>query len=134
MPFVELNAEFTEDMLVDLMPPSKTDRFFEALFGDASEGSYDISLKYKSSAPQKLEFEFHLTPKPGKCLACNLTYGLPTVFARHPVIDIKGMVVKIAQRLDDRVKVDRWYCGETVERTPDLHIIPLVLEVTGPAP
>ena len=68
---------FTEDLLKKLMPPEKTDQFFEALFGDADEGAYEISLAYKGGTTQKFEFEFHLTPKPGKCLACNLTYGLP---------------------------------------------------------
>jgi len=134
MPPLELDALFTENRLKRLLPHEKTDQFFEALFGDASAGAYDINLGYKSGTAQQIEFEFRLTPKPGKCLACNLTYGLPNVFARHPVIDIEGLVEKIALQLDNQVKIDRWYCGETIERTPDLHVIPLYLEITRSGP
>ena len=125
----ELSTLFTQDLLTELCPPEKTDQFFEALFGDAAEGAYQIHLEFKGGTPEKLEFEFHLTPKPGRCLACNLTYGLPDVFARHPVIDIKGMAEKIVQQLGAQVKTGHWYCGQTTERTPDLHTIPLFLEL-----
>ena len=134
MPPVELSELFTKTRLERLMPPETTDQFFEALFGDAAEGAYQISLEFKHGTPEKLEFGFHLTPKPGKCLACNLTYGLPNVFSRHPVIDIKGLAVKIARELGGQAKIDRWYCGETIEQTPDLHVIPLFLEVSQPDP
>ncbi len=134
MPPAELSTLFTRDRLKELWPPEKTDQFFEALFGDAAEGAYKIHLEFKDGTPEKLEFEFHLTPKPGRCLACNLTYGLPNVFARHPVIDIKGTTVKIARQLGEHVQIEQWYCGATIERTPDLHIIPLFLEVVPAAP
>ncbi len=134
MPTAELATLFTKDLLQEILPPEKTDQFFEALLGDAAEGAYDISLEFKGGTPEKLEFEFHLTPKPGKCLVCNLTYGLPNVFARHPVIDIKGIVGKIVQQLGKHVQIGHWYCGATIERTPDLHIIPLFLEVVPSAP
>ncbi|MCP3954389.1 MAG: pancreas/duodenum homeobox protein 1 [Desulfobacterales bacterium] len=131
---MELSNLFTADRLNKLMPPEKTDKFFEALFGDAAEGAYEIGLDFRQGSPEKLEFEFQLTPKPGRCLACNLTYGLPNVFARHPVIDIKGIADKVAQHLGAQFQIARWYCGETIERTPDLHVIPLVLEITQPDP
>ena len=134
MPPVELSSLFTEGLLKRLLPPEKTDQFFEALFGDAAEGAYNIRLEFKRGTPEKLEFEFHLTSKPGKCLVCNLTYGLPNVFSRHPVIDIEGIVGEIAQQLGEHVRIEHWHCGETIERTPDLHIIPLFLEVAPPAP
>ncbi len=35
---------FTEDRLASIFPAERTDDFFEALFGDAEEGSYDIEL------------------------------------------------------------------------------------------
>ena len=127
----ELSDLFTRNLLDTLMPPERTDQFFEALFGDASEGTYDISLEFKQGASERLEFEFHLTSKPGKCLACNLTYGLPNVFLRHPVIDIKGIAEKVEAQLDSRIRIDRWHCGETIERTPDLHVIPLYLEINN---
>jgi len=130
MPMPELSSVFDQALLNKFMPPETTDQFFEALFGDANEGAYDISLAFRQGTPARLEFEFHLTSKPGKCLACNLTFGLPNVFARHPVIDIKGLTEKIASQLNGLYKIDRWYCGDTRERTPDLHVIPLYLDIT----
>jgi len=130
MSAAEFSRMFDQTLLNDLVPPETADQFFEALFGDADEGAYNISLAYRQSTRERLEFEFHLTPKPGKCLACNLTYGLPNVFARHPVINIKGLTEKIAAHLDGTYKIDHWYCGETIEQTPDLHIIPLYLEIS----
>ena len=35
---------FTPECLTDLFPPQRTDDFFDALFGDAEEGAYDIRL------------------------------------------------------------------------------------------
>jgi len=130
MPMPELSSVFDQALLNRLMPPETTDQFFEALFGDANEGAYNISLAFRQGTPERLEFEFHLTSKPGKCLACNLTLGLPNVFARHPVINIKGLAEKIAPQLNGLYKIDRWHCGDTMERTPDLHVIPLYLDIT----
>lgn len=134
MQTTELAALFSEDWLQQHMPPEKTDQFFEALFGDAAEGAYDIALAFVQGTPEKLEFEFQLTPKPGRCLACNLTYGLPEVFARHPVIDVRGLTVEIARRLGADLRVAHWHCGGTIERTPDLHAIPLFLEIAPSDP
>ena len=128
----ELTDLFDKAQLEKLLPPERTDQFFEALFGDAGEGAYDISLAFCRGSAKALEFEFQLTSKPGKCLACNLTYGLPNVFARHPVIDIKGMVSTIGEHLEGKAHIDEWYCGETVERTSDLHVIPLYLKLSQP--
>ncbi len=125
----EMPVVFSRDLLDTLMPPEKTDQFFEALFGDASEGAFDIRLDFKKGAANQLAFEFRLTSKPGKCLVCNLTYGLPNVFMRHPVINVNGIVKEIESRLDDRVEIDRWYCGETIERTADVHVIPLFVDL-----
>ena len=134
MPTTEFSALFTEDWLQHILPPEKTDQFFDALFGDAAEGAYDIALAFKQGSPDKLEFEFQLTPKPGRCLACNLTYGLPEVFARHPVINVKGLAADIARRIGSHIRIAQWHCGETVEYTPDLHAIPLVLEIAASGP
>ena len=133
MSAAELSSMFDQAQLNRLVPPETTDQFFEALFGDADEGAYNISLAFRQGTPERIEFEFHLTSKPGKCLACNLTYGLPTVFARHPVINIKGLTEKIAAQLEGLYNIDRWYCGETEERTADLHVIPLYLEISPAA-
>ena len=85
---------FSRTTLRQLFPPQRTDAFFDALFGDASEGAYDIELSFDGYDPhaKTLRFLLNLRERPGCCLACNLTYGLPEVFARHPVIDLKGMV------------------------------------------
>ncbi|MEZ4602550.1 MAG: hypothetical protein R2861_03820 [Desulfobacterales bacterium] len=34
---------------------------FDALYGDAAEGAYNIALKFKEHTADKLIFEFHLT-------------------------------------------------------------------------
>ncbi len=66
-------------MMSNLFPKDRTNDFFEALFGDAEEGSYDISLAYAGDNGNTVNFELQLRQRPGCCLACNLTYGLPQV-------------------------------------------------------
>ena len=84
------------------------------------------------------EFEFMVTPlvfnlelhqRPGKCLACNLTYGLPSVFARHPVIDIQGVVRQVDQMLQDRARCIDWQLGNTREIKRGLHTVPLIIHL-----
>lgn len=111
----------------NLFPSDRADQFFEALFGDASEGSYDISLEFQGQGENSLFFEFHLKQRPGKCLSCNLTYGLPEVFSRHPVINIKGIVSAINQSLNVNVRCSRWELGSTRNISRELHIIPLTI-------
>ena len=118
---------FDQATLEDIFPRDRADAFFEALLGAASEGAYDINLKFKDKLDDRLDLEFHLEQRPGKCLACNLTYGLPQVFARHPVIDIKGLVEKINGRLNGTEKCVDWKLGATREISKQLHIIPLTL-------
>ena len=118
---------YTEDTLATLFPPSRTDDFFEALFGDAEEGSYDIELRYVDDNGEAVELELALIQRPGKCLACNLTYGLPTVFSRHPIINVPGLadgVAGIAGRA-----ASSWSLGATREHSRTLHSIPLVIEL-----
>ena len=69
--------------LESVFPPERTEAFFDALFGGAEEGAYDIVLVCRSEGEGKAELAFELHQRPGKCLACNLTYGLPQVFQRH---------------------------------------------------
>ncbi len=52
----------------------------------------------------RLHFDLQLKERPGKCLACNVTYGLPQVFTRHPVIDLKGVVREIETLLNGSAK------------------------------
>jgi len=121
---------FTPEVCAELMPADTADRFFDALFGDASEGSYDLELSYRSSDSETLVFDILLHERPGHCLACNLTYGLPEVFSRHPVININGIVEKIDDMLDERQKTGDWKLGATTQRSQALHSIPLLIEIS----
>ncbi len=120
-------AILSQELCVKLFPENVADQFFEALYGDMEEGAYDIHLKFKKQYRDRLEFEFHLKQRPGKCLACNLTYGLPKVFSRHPIIDINGLVQKIEQLLDNQVKCTGWHLEATREISKELHVVPLLI-------
>jgi len=123
---------FTPEKLKQLFPESVADEFFEALFGDVSEGAYDISLVFEDDPDGRLLLQFHLKSRPGKCLRCNLTYGLPEVFSRHPVINVKGLVKNIQSLLDGSGEIDRWergrYPGGDV---PTFMSLPLTLYLKG---
>ncbi|HDO31062.1 MAG TPA: pancreas/duodenum homeobox protein 1 [Desulfobacteraceae bacterium] len=118
---------FSEDTLETLFPAQRTNDFFEALFGDADEGAYDIKLSFQEydEGASMLRFYLDLYERPGCCLVCSLTHGLPEVFSRHPVIDIKGLVADIEQQLDGRVRCVDWKLGTTQQRGKSLHSIPL---------
>ncbi len=116
---------FSTNVLRTLFPDDLSDRFFEALYGDAEEGAYDIYLVYSNYDEGRLQFEFHLKQREGKCLACNLTYGLPNVFARHPILNIKGLVQEIEKLMDNQYKCARWQLGKTFEVSSILHTMPL---------
>lgn len=120
---------FTRDALDRLFPATRADEFFEALLGDAAEGAYDIGLAFKGYEPEerRLNFEVQLRERPGKCLACNVTYGLPQVFSRHPVINIKGLVEDVERLLGDGVKCNGWSLHHTQTVARDLHVIPLTM-------
>ncbi|MCF8105597.1 MAG: pancreas/duodenum homeobox protein 1 [Desulfohalobiaceae bacterium] len=127
------SANFDETSLSAIFPPEKTRDFFEALFGNDAEGAFDIRLSFKDRLDDQLHFEFELHERPGKCLSCNLTYGLPEVFSRHPVIDVKGIVSQIDARLPDASCVD-WKLGTTREESDRLHCIPLLVTVKPQEP
>ncbi len=118
---------FTQEKLQELFPAERSDDFFDALFGDAAEGAYDISLRFKKHIPEQqlLQLELHLHERPGKCLACNLTYGLPEVFSRHPIINIKGVVNDVERLLAGRASCASWQLGRTQSVSKSLHVIPL---------
>jgi hypothetical protein len=122
---------FTQDVLNGLFPAERADQFFEALFGDAQEGAYDISLGFKGYDRKKnrLLFEFQLNQRPGKCLACSLTYGLPEVFSRHPVIAMKALMQAINTLLDGQARCEGWSLGNTRPASERLHLIPLSLNL-----
>jgi hypothetical protein len=125
----ELKDIFTQDDLEMLFPAGRADSFFEAMLGDSEEGAFDLGLAFKAHRGNELHFEFQLRQRPGKCLACNLTYGLPQVFKRHPVIDVGGLTAEIANRLDGKFQCGEWELGATRELSRELHVIPLVLSL-----
>jgi hypothetical protein len=120
---------FSEETIKQILPDNLADQFFDALYGDSSEGAYNIGLFFKEQKDNMLFFEFHLTQRPGKCLRCNLTYGLPEVFSRHPLINVKGLVEKIDEQLNGQGKCGDWKLGQTIEVSNDLHIIPLIINL-----
>jgi len=118
---------FTEEKLESVFPAERSDNFFEALFGDAEEGSYDIALGYAGTRGDALNFELRLNQRPGKCLACNLTYGLPQVFSRHPIINVQGIADAVAEATGKEKA--SWELGATQEVNNKLHIIPLMIQL-----
>jgi len=126
---------FNSATLDRLFPPERADQFFDALFGDASEGAYNIRLGFVGHDPKRdtLQFELQLLQRPGKCLACNLTYGLPEVFSRHPIINIKGLTKEIDAILAGRKTCAEWRLGATRSVSKELYSIPLEIKLQGPA-
>ena len=122
---------FTEEVLTELLPPQRSDEFFEALYGDRDEGTYDISLacKHYDAALKELSFELQLHQRPDKCLACKLTYGLPEVLSRHPLINIPGMVQKIVRLLGNDIQCLGWELGRTQTPAANMHSIPLTIRL-----
>ena len=125
----QLHDKLTPEILRNLMPSSRSDEFFEALYGDAAEGAFDISIVYKgySAEEHKLTFELELRERPGKCLACNLTYGLPQVLKVHPVINLKGFVENLNRIVGDLGVCSSWSLAKTRPINNSLHTIPLVV-------
>lgn len=124
------SAAFTSDCLNSLFPQERTDAFFDALFGDAEEGAYDIRLTCDTTqepAEGELRFYFELHQRPGRCLVCNLTYGLPQVFERHPIIDLTGVVGELATLAGWNLEEVWWRMGATESISNAFHRIPLVL-------
>ena len=76
--------------------------------------------------------ELRLHERPNRCLACNLTQGLPQVFARHPVIDLKGLVEAIGGLLGGAMVCGEWQLGRTIQKSRSLHCLPLQISVRQP--
>ncbi len=125
---------FKQPILDEIFPSNRADRFFAALLGDASEGAYDITLTYAGETDDQVDFEFQLKQRPGKCLACNLTYGLPEVFMRHPIIDVAGVVRQIDARMINGKKCGEWALGPTREVSRDMHVLPLTVKLSTGKP
>lgn len=126
-------SKLDQSFLDGIFPAERTEEFFDALFGGGEEGAYDIGLVCRALSPTRAELAFELRQRPGKCLACNLTYGLPQVFQRHPVINMPGVVKAVAEHLGWQAESLRWRLGGTEEISRQLHVIPLLLETTQAA-
>jgi len=120
---------FTPSLLLELFPDNRSNQFFEALYGDVEEGVYDISLEYEgyTADDHTLHFLFKLTERPGKCLACHLTYGLPEVFARHPLIGVADLVKEINRRLGDLADSGDWRLEPTRTISRKIYGVPLTI-------
>lgn len=124
-----IESLFTPETLEKIFPKDRTNDFFEALFGDADEGAYDIELGYGGILGQTLIMELRLHERPGCCLACNLTQGLPQVFSRHPIININGIVSNIDALLEDSATCKEWSLGFTEQRQKEMHVIPINITI-----
>ena len=119
----------TSKLWPSLIPAGKADDFFEALYGDASEGAYDFELVCRSEEAGRMELELLLRQGPGKCLACNLTYGLPQVLGRHPVLNLKGVVRRVCELAGADPANASWSLGHTRVISNEVHAVPLVIEM-----
>ena len=126
-----IEGVITDEFLSQLFPPERADEFFEALYGGAETGAFDIALKLRgfNESENLLFLDFVLTERPGKCMACSLTYGLPPVFQRHPVININGMIKKIEEKLKEDWIAEEWSLGSTTVVSKDINCIPLVIKL-----
>ena len=124
-----LKSLFSDEVLSELFPKERSNDFFEALFGDASEGAYDIKLRYHNydKNTRIMQFNLDLHERPGCCLVCSLTYGLPEVFSRHPVINVKGLVGDIGKKLEGVATCTDWKLGTTMQQEKSRHSIPLII-------
>ena len=120
--------DLDQSFLDKIFPASRADEFFDALFGGAEDGAYDIGLVCRGVEAQKVKLAFELRQRPGKCLACNLTYGLPQVFQRHPILNVAGVARDVAAHLGWPAESTKWKLGHTEEVNRELHVIPLVVE------
>ena len=126
----DINTLLEPDQLRRLFPPQKADEFFEALYGDRAEGAYDLELTFSGQGEGGgLLFELLLKQRPGHCLACNLTYGLPKVFEKHPVIDLKGLARDISRHLGRDGGEAFWQIYPTRVISSRMHAVPLILNL-----
>jgi hypothetical protein len=129
MPSDQFSSILTREKLGLIFPKERSNEFFEALFGDADEGAYDIELSYGGVRGDTLTMDLLLHERPGCCLACNLTQGLPQVFSRHPIINVNGVVKEIENLLGQGYSCTSWSLGYTEQRERSLHVIPIKIEL-----
>lgn len=127
------SALIKEDKLNELFPPGKDNEFFEAFYGGSEDGAFDIMLYFENYNPKNSElfFEFRLKERPGKCMACNLTYGLPSVFEKSPVINLKGIISGIDAMLKPHYEIQEYNLGKTTPKAPKVNAIPLIIKINN---
>lgn len=113
-----------QKILDEIFPPERADAFFDAIYGGSEDGAYDISLVCESVEENQAKLRFELKRREGHCLKCSLTYGLPSVFQRHPVIDINSVADAVGHVLG--WSNFHWDLGKVVEASDDLHYIPFL--------
>ncbi len=118
----------SQEMLDGLLPPTRSNEFFEALYGEAEEGAYDIKLVLRKMDENSVVLAFELHQRPEKCLVCSLTYGLPQVFKRHPLINTANIVKEVATALSWDANACTWDLGSTQEKSAQLHYIDLTIK------
>lgn len=119
---------FTTEWADSVFPAERTNAFFDALYGDCEDGAYDIAFRFAGKEGEAFRFNFELHQRPGACLACNLTYGLPQVFSRHPLINVNGLIEEIANKLEVAPESLDWDFLQTEELSTKLHIVPLIVK------
>ena len=62
MDTTSLHEIFTDAVLAELFPAERTNAFFEALFGDAAEGAYDIKLRFQGVSESASALQFSPGP------------------------------------------------------------------------
>lgn len=117
-----------QEKLDEILPPEKTNEFFEALYGDIEEGPYDIRLVCQEIGEDHAALAFELARRPGKCLACNFTHGLPPVFSRHPVINADRLAKEVVAALGWQGEVE-WEFLPTREISEELHSVPFLVKI-----
>ena len=121
----------TDEFLSNLFPQERADEFFDALYGGAEAGAFDIGLRSAGFDKQRktLIIEFVLIERPGHCMACNLTYGLPKVFEKHPVINLKGIIDEIRKKLGTKWQIEDWEIGSTQVINRQVNTIPVFIKL-----
>ncbi len=125
-----MEREVLAQKVKGLLPSEKVEEFFEAFyFGE--EPAYHLELDLRDWDLEKgvLTLELRLIARPGKCLACNLTSGLPDVFRRHPILNLAGVAENAVRLLGDGYALQAWELGWTEQVNADLHVVPFIIRV-----
>ncbi len=119
-----------EQKIKTFLPSERVQEFFEAFyFGE--EPAYDLELGLRDWEPQKglITLELLLKARPGQCLACNLTSGLPDVFKRHPILNLAQVAEDVVRELGDGYELESWELGWTEQINRDLHVVPFIIRL-----